>query len=291
MSVEEVYSAFVLSDLVLPGELTLRATDLDRLFVGVAMPTNTPLTLPDHPETGTTRFLDRRELGFINIGGPGVVVINGVEDQIGSLDGGYIGKGTQTVAWASNDPAHPATFFFLSCPAHETRTSAAVRRETTRTLPLGTTKEANRRVIRQYIHPDGQGSCQLVMGYTELLEGSVWNTFPRTRTIGGARFISTSILGSASWRIFLASRAPPATSSFMTVTRRSRLHGLFIVAADRGTIASSGAWQVKTRCFVTWTPFRCFRSAERPRQQHDMIAAIKELDAYGHPVVVHSFIS
>ena len=178
MDVDELYAAFVLPDLVRPGELTLEFTDLDRLVTGAAMPLAEPLVLPAHAETGTDGFLDRRELGALNIGGPGAVEIDGERFALENGDAVYAGCGTGEVVFTSDDPENPAVCFLLSCPAHRPIPAARITRDDARVLELGDPLAANRRTIRQYIHAEGQSSCQLVMGYTELAPGNVWNTFP-----------------------------------------------------------------------------------------------------------------
>lgn len=178
MNVDELYAAFVLPDLVQPGALTLEFTDLDRLVAGAVVPLAEPLLLPSHAETGTTGLLDRRELGALNIGGPGTVEVDGECFAIENGDAVYVGCGTREVVFTSEDPANPLVCFLLSCPAHRPIPAAGIARDQARILELGDPLAANRRTIRQYIHVDGQPSCQLVMGCTELAPGNVWNTFP-----------------------------------------------------------------------------------------------------------------
>jgi 4-deoxy-L-threo-5-hexosulose-uronate ketol-isomerase len=178
MTTAELRAAFLVPALYVPGQMQLNFTDLDRFVVGGAVPTTAPLTLENHKETGRSFFLERRELGAINTGGPGTVTVDGKSFAVESEACIYVGMGAKQVAFASNDAKHPAKFFILSCPAHATFPTAVATKPDANTIPLGTQAAANQRVIRQYIHEKGIPSCQLVMGYTELAEGSVWNTFP-----------------------------------------------------------------------------------------------------------------
>jgi 4-deoxy-L-threo-5-hexosulose-uronate ketol-isomerase len=178
MTTEELRGSFLISDLLLPGQIILQFTDLDRFVIGGAAPTTKPLSLENSKETGRAFFLERRELGAINTGGPGTVTVDGKEFSVESEGCIYIGMGAKDVKFASADPADPARFFILSCPAHSAHPTTVAKPSEANTVPLGSPAQANQRVIRQYIHEKGIQSCQLVMGYTTLAEGSVWNTFP-----------------------------------------------------------------------------------------------------------------
>jgi 4-deoxy-L-threo-5-hexosulose-uronate ketol-isomerase len=178
MTTAELRDAFLVTNLYVPGQINLQFTDLDRLVVGGAIPTTSPLTLENHKETGRGFFLERRELGAINTGGPGTVTVDGKTFAVESEGCIYVGMGAKEVKFASNEAKNPAKYFILSCPAHATHPTVAVTMKDANTIPLGSLATANQRVIRQYIHEKGIQSCQLVMGYTELAEGSVWNTFP-----------------------------------------------------------------------------------------------------------------
>lgn len=178
MSPGELRDAFLVENLFTPEGGRGIFTDLDRLAVGGVIPGNSPVELPNHFETGRGAFLEKRELGAINLGGPGSVQVDGVTLPADPMSCVYAGAGTRRLAFESRDPAHPAKFFFLSCPAHAPLPPAAMRREEAVAAPLGSQENANRRVIRKFIHEGGIRSCQLVMGYTELAEGSVWNSFP-----------------------------------------------------------------------------------------------------------------
>ena len=178
MTTAELREAFLVPSLYISGIMQLRFTDLDRFVIGGAVPVAGPLLLENHKETGRSFFLERRELGAINTGGPGTVTVDGKTFPVDSAACIYVGMGAEKVSFASNDTANPAKFFILSCPAHATFPTVVATMEDANTIPLGTPAEANQRVIRQYIHENGIRSCQLVMGYTELAGGSVWNSFP-----------------------------------------------------------------------------------------------------------------
>jgi 4-deoxy-L-threo-5-hexosulose-uronate ketol-isomerase len=178
MTTDELRESFLVPTIYQPGAFRGLFTDLDRLVVAGAMPLGSPLELPNHRETGRASFLERRELGAINTGGPGEVTVDGKTFAVEPLGCIFVGMGSKDVSFASLDPENPAKFFILSCPAHAPFPTAAATMEEATIVPLGSQATANQRVIRQYIHENGIKSCQLVMGYTELAEGSVWNTFP-----------------------------------------------------------------------------------------------------------------
>lgn len=178
MTTAELREAFLIPAIQQPGTFHGMFTDLDRMVVAGAVPTDAPLELPNHKETGRGFFLERRELGAINTGGPGAVTVDGKIFPVEPLGCIYIGMGSREVSFSSKDPTKPAKFFILSCPAHAVHPTVTATRDQATTVPLGSKATANERVIRQYIHENGIQSCQLVMGFTELAEGSVWNTFP-----------------------------------------------------------------------------------------------------------------
>ena len=177
LSTDELRSRFMISGLFRPGEVTAHYTDLDRMIVGAALPTTAPLTLPSAKETGTAYFLERREIGILNLGTAGTVTVGGTKHEVGPLDCLYIGLGEKDVTFTAG--ATPgAQFFFISTPAHAKHPTAIVRRADVRTDPIGDNAKANRRRINKLIHVDGVKSCQLVMGFTEFEPGSLWNTMP-----------------------------------------------------------------------------------------------------------------
>jgi 4-deoxy-L-threo-5-hexosulose-uronate ketol-isomerase len=177
MSTPQLREAFHLTHLFAPGELRGTFTGLDRLVVGGIMPVQ-PVELPNHRETGGAFFLERREFGAINIGGAGAVHADGRTFSLDRLDCLYLPLGTKSVAFESADARNPAKFYFLSCPAHAAHPAATMKPKDASPVPLGAPAAANQRTIYKYIHPGGIRSCQLVMGFTELAGGSVWNSFP-----------------------------------------------------------------------------------------------------------------
>ncbi len=178
MSTAEVRAAFLVEKIFLPGGLHGVFTELDRLVLGGVVPTSGPIELENCRATGRAYFLESRELGTINIGGPGLVHADGKTFTVEPLACVYVGAGTRRVVFESTNPSRPAKFYFLSCPAHAQYPSAVMTRDEADTVQIGAGATASSRIIRRFIHPKGIRSCQLVMGYTELLEGNVWNTFP-----------------------------------------------------------------------------------------------------------------
>lgn len=170
--------AFLLENLFRPGEVRLQFTDLDRMVVGAICPTGSPLDLPNPPLTGRGTFHEMRESGVLNLRGKGVIEVDGQRHDLDRLDCLYIGRGSRSVRFHPGEAGDPPAFHLLSCPAHADYPTTLIRREQANRVELGESRGANVRTIFQYIHENGAPSAQLVMGYTELAEGSVWNTFP-----------------------------------------------------------------------------------------------------------------
>ena len=178
MTTQELRDTFLITSLFEPGQLIGTFTDLDRLVAGGIMPSGKPIELPNHRETGRAFFLERRELGAINIGGPGAVHADGKTFSTDPLDCVYLPMGTKSVTFESKDAKNPAKFYFLSCPAHAAHPAAMMKPKDASPVPLGAQATANKRTIYKYIHQGGIQSCQLVMGFTALEEGNVWNSIP-----------------------------------------------------------------------------------------------------------------
>jgi 4-deoxy-L-threo-5-hexosulose-uronate ketol-isomerase len=178
MTTEEIRDAFLLNTLYQPGKLLVNYVELERAVVGYAAPVESALELPTFPELRAEYFLERRELGVLNIGGAGKVTVEGKAYDLNNLDVLYIGKGTKKVSFASKDKTKPAIFYLLSYPAHMTYPVALVRKEDANPTEMGSQDSCNKRTICKYIHLEGARSCQLVMGVTHLHPGNVWNSFP-----------------------------------------------------------------------------------------------------------------
>lgn len=178
MSSEELRSSFLLEDLFTAGAVELVYVDLDRTVIGSAVPLAEALPLPCPSLLRATSFTERRELGIFNIGSQGSVLVDGETYSLGNRDGLYIGRGHRAISFASADPDTPAEFYLLSYPAHAAHPVAAVHGVGLTPQTIGEPATANRRSIYKLIHMEGAASCQLVMGFTTLHNGSVWNTMP-----------------------------------------------------------------------------------------------------------------
>ncbi len=178
LSTDALRQHFLMESLLTDDSIQFTYTHYDRMMVGGAKPVNTTLTLETYPELRAGFFLERREIGIINVGGSGTVESGGTSYAIEKLGCLYVGKGTEQVTFRSNDAANPALFFLLSSPAHEALPARLMKKEEASPVELGSVATANQRTIYKYIYLQGIPSCQLVMGLTVLKEGSVWNTMP-----------------------------------------------------------------------------------------------------------------
>ena len=175
---EELREHFLIQDLFNPDQFKLIYSYFDRLIVGGVCPVNPVRIDIDEKIIGAPHLLTRRELGLINIGGPGTVDIDGQKVSLAFKDGLYVGMGAKELVFSSADPDNPAKFYLNCAPAHANYPTAAVSFKEAEPVEMGEAEQSNKRTIRKYIHPDGVKSCQLVMGMTTLETGSVWNTMP-----------------------------------------------------------------------------------------------------------------
>ncbi len=180
---------FLIDDLFQADDIKLVYSHIDRIITGSAVPVNKELKLTAGDELRAEYFLQRREMGVINIGGAGVITIDGKKYDVEYKQGMYIGMGAKDVSFASKDANKPAKFYINSAPAHKTYPTVLIKREGTPSedvviikdenkKELGSLEGANHRVINKYILPGQVETCQLEMGMTELKPGSVWNTMP-----------------------------------------------------------------------------------------------------------------
>lgn len=174
----QIRDRFLLENLVKPNTINCVYTLYDRMIVGVANPLDQQLELENYAKLRANYFLERRELGIINVGGNGAIIADGKTYQLKKLDCLYIGKGVKQVVFSSNDANKPAVFYLLSAPAHTVFPVTLMTNAEAAKVKLGDPSTANLRTINKYIHLDGIKSCQLVMGLTILHTGSIWNTMP-----------------------------------------------------------------------------------------------------------------
>lgn len=169
---------FLVEDLMQADKINFTYTHYDRMMVGGAMPVKETLQLTSYPNLRADFFLQRREIGIINVAGAAIVTVDGKEYALQKLDCLYVGKGAQQVSFRSSEPENPAVLYMLSAPAHATHPTTLLKKSEAESNDLGALETSNQRTIYRYIHKNGIQSCQLVMGLTILQKGSVWNTIP-----------------------------------------------------------------------------------------------------------------
>jgi 4-deoxy-L-threo-5-hexosulose-uronate ketol-isomerase len=174
MGTGELRENFLIDDLFVVGQIRWTYTHYDRMAVGGAVPEAGALALETIKPTGTTNFLDRRELIAVNIGAGGSISVDGVDHAVGSRDMLYIGMGAKDVRFAGNG----AKYYLLSAPAHATHPTTLLQQSGAKRLDMGSSATANERSIYQYVNADSVKTCQLVVGLTQFAPGSVWNTMP-----------------------------------------------------------------------------------------------------------------
>ena len=169
---------FLISPVFVADEISLTYSHNDRIIAGGAMPVTKELTLSSAKELASDYFLELREMGVINIGGDGFIVLDGKEYPMNYQDGIYVGRGVREVVFKSVSKDSPAKFYINSAPAHKEYPTVYIPLEKANKVALGNDENLNKRVINHYVHPAVCESCQLVMGLTILAPNNVWNTMP-----------------------------------------------------------------------------------------------------------------
>jgi 4-deoxy-L-threo-5-hexosulose-uronate ketol-isomerase len=178
MSTEEIRESFLIDTLFAADSISMVYSNADRAIVGSAVPATRTLSLESAAELRAETFCERRELGVLNIGGPGTVTVDGVDHSMGGRDGLYVGRGSKAITFASDSSQTPARYYLLSFPAHAAHPTVRIRQSEAEPVRVGGRETSNERTIYKLIHPGGARSCQLVMGFTVLEPGCVWNTMP-----------------------------------------------------------------------------------------------------------------
>jgi 4-deoxy-L-threo-5-hexosulose-uronate ketol-isomerase len=169
---------YLIETLFVNDEITLTYSHHDRIIAGGAMPVTKEVALEATKELGTNYFLERREMGVINIGGPGYLMVEGVRYEMKNSDGMYLGSGVKDLAFGVLDATNPPKYYLNSCPAHHSYPSVHIPLAKARQVKMGEPSTLNQRTIYQVVHPAVCPSCQLVMGMTILSPGSAWNSMP-----------------------------------------------------------------------------------------------------------------
>ena len=175
---DELREHFLIEHVFEADQVNLTYSHNDRIIAGGITPVKETLTLTGGKDLGADTFFERREGGIINIGGKGIVILDGEEFELNKQDGLYIGKGVKEIFFKSIDGTEPAKFYFNSAPAHHVYPHKLITLADANKLHLGAVETSNKRTINQYIVPGLVESCQLVMGMTILDPGSTWNTMP-----------------------------------------------------------------------------------------------------------------
>lgn len=179
---DEIRDEFLIKDIFKDDDVSVVYSHIDRVVVLGAKPVKKTINIEKNIDPwknfGVTYFLERRELGIINIGGKGTVIADGQEYAVDSINALYLPMGTKKVEFKSDSSKTPAKFYMMSTPAHTTYPAKLITLETCKIKKLGSKEQANERTIHQFIHPDVLDTCQLSMGLTMIAPGSVWNTMP-----------------------------------------------------------------------------------------------------------------
>ncbi|WP_231464625.1 MULTISPECIES: 5-dehydro-4-deoxy-D-glucuronate isomerase [unclassified Pedobacter] len=169
---------FLIENVFEPNQVNLTLSHFDRYIVGGAMPVDKTIDLPNPDDLKANYFLERREIGMINVGGKAIVTADGVQFELAYKEALYISKGTKEVSFASANAAEPAKLYINSAPAHHAYPTKKISKADAEIVELGTPETANHRIINKLLVNSVLQTCQLQMGMTELKSGSVWNTMP-----------------------------------------------------------------------------------------------------------------
>ena len=239
---EELRSNFLLESLFTPDSVQLNYWETDRTIVGSAVPASTSLKLEaSRKELAADYFLERREIGILNIGGEGSVEVDGVAYPMSKLDCLYVGRGVKSVVFSSKEASQPARFYLLSYPAHSSHPTTLAKQSDATALHLGAPETANERTLYKYIHADGVKSCQLVMGITCMKSGSIWNTMPsHTHLRRSEAYLYFDM--DPSHRVIHLMGEPSETRHLVVATGEAILSPVWSIHSGAGTSSYSFCW-------------------------------------------------
>jgi 4-deoxy-L-threo-5-hexosulose-uronate ketol-isomerase len=241
LNTSELRTAFLVETLFTPGRISLIYCDADRAVVGFAVPQGQPLQLETYDELRAEFFAQRRELGILNIGGEGTISVDGKNFELSNLDCLYVGRGSRDIRFASNDAQKPAEYYLLSYPAHAAYPTTLAKKAQATATPVGTELTCNKRTIYKYIHEDGIKSCQLVMGFTQLEPGSVWNTMPPHTHLRRTEVYMYFNVDPAA-RVFHFMGEPTESRHLVMANRQVAISPSWSIHAGGGTQAYSFCW-------------------------------------------------
>lgn len=241
MNTDELRENFLVQELFQSGKIDLMYWENERTVVGSAVPTRSPLSLEAGKELAADYFLQRREIGMLNVGASGKVSVDGTVHELNHRDCLYIGRGSEEVTFESDDSETPARFYLLSYPAHTTHPTTLAKKEDATPVRLGSKLESNERTLYKYIHPDGIKSCQLMMGFTELESGSVWNTMPcHTHARRTEVYLYFGLEGDAA--VFHLMGPPEETRHLVVRNEQAVLSPIWSIHSGCGTAAYTFIW-------------------------------------------------
>lgn len=241
MTTEELRKMFLVDSLFRPDVINMVYSDADRAIVGSAVPVKGTLELAAASELRASYFCERRELGVLNVGSAGKVTVDGKAYAMQNLDCLYIGRGSRQIAFSSDSASSPAQFYLVSYPAHTACPTTLATKANATAVNLGTEAECNKRTINKYIHPEGIKSCQLVMGFTQLATGSIWNTMPpHTHARRTEVYLYFNIAPNA--RVFHFMGEPQETRHIIVADKQVTISPSWSIHSGAGTQAYAFCW-------------------------------------------------
>jgi 4-deoxy-L-threo-5-hexosulose-uronate ketol-isomerase len=241
LNTSELREVFLIEELFQAGKVQLVYSGNDRAVIGSAVPVQEKLSLQASKELAANYFAERREIGVLNIGGAGQITVDKDVFKMANRDMLYIGRGSQEIIFNSEKDAEPAAFFILSFPAHQSYPTKLKRFAEAEAVHLGSPEAANQRTIYKYIHPGGIQSCQLVMGFTQLQSGSIWNTMPpHTHSRRMEVYLYFDVPENA--RVFHFMGQPEETRHLVIANRQAVISPSWSIHCGAGTGAYAFCW-------------------------------------------------
>ena len=238
---QQLRDNFLIESVFQNNEITMYYTHYDRVVLGGVMPVYSEISLPTYDNLKSDYFLERREIGIINVGGDGEITVDGETFSLSKLDALYIAKGSKSITFKSIASENPARFFLLSAPSHHAYKTRKMSKDEATSVNLGSPETANERTIYKYIHRDGIQSCQVVMGLTVLKSGSIWNTMPahvHDRRMEAYLYFDLN----ANHRVFHLMGQPQETRHMVVANHQAVLSPPWSIHSGAGTTNYSFIW-------------------------------------------------